>query len=374
MKILIVSDAWRPQINGVVRTLETTLRELEKLGHDVQVIGPEACLWNTVSAPSYPAIKLELFAGRRLVRVLDAFDPDCIHIATEGPLGWAARNLCLQRRLPFTTSYHTRFPEYLAMRAPRFLAYAVQIFAYAALRRFHAPSSAIMVSTRSVEMELRRRKFRRLARWSRGVDMNLFRPIDISFDVYAHLPRPVMLYVGRVAAEKNLRAFLDVTSPGSKVVVGDGPDLAALRNTYPDAVFTGTLHGETLARYYAAADLFVFPSLTDTFGLVLLEACASGLRIASVPAPGPADILGGAEAQAFAVLDADIGHAIKAALCLPNDATVPRAFAEAFSWQSCTRQFLNHLQAASPKAVRRIGRLRLWLGRWWRHALALALK
>ena len=358
MKILIISDAWLPQINGVVRTLETTAAELARLGHELRIVGPdEARAW-TLATPFYPEVKLEFFAYRRLARIQRDFAPDFIHIATEGPLGWAARRLCLHRTLPFTTAYHTRFPEYLAARAPRFLGRILRLGAYAILRRFHAPAGAVMVATASIEQELRGRKFRRIVRWSRGVDATLFRPYGKDLPAFAGLPRPILLSVGRVAVEKNLRAFLDLPTPGSRVVVGDGPDLAALKRDYPDAHFLGALEGETLARHYAAADLFVFPSTTDTFGLVLLEASAAGLRIAATPAPGPSDIFADEAAAAFVALDRDLGRAIARALGLPDDVAAPRAFAQRFSWEACTQAFFAHLQAPTPKAVRRLARWR----------------
>ncbi len=369
MKILIVSDAWHPQVNGVVRSLEATARILETRGHAVRVVGPDISRWCAVAAPSYPSIKLEFFARPRLRATMEDFAPDFIHIATEGPLGWAARNLCLQARRPFTTSYHTRFPDYVAARMPRGLAAAARIVVYAALRRFHAPSAAVMVATASIEEDLRRRKFRRLVRWTRGVDTSLFRPRGKELASYAGLPRPILLCVGRVAVEKNLRAFLDLGVPGTKVVIGDGPDLAALKTDYPAVRFLGAMDGENLARHYAAADLFVFPSTTDTFGLVLLEACAAGLRIACLPAPGPRDLFADNATRAFAALDADLSRAVARALALPDALDAPRSFAERFSWDASTRQFLSHLQAPTPEAVRRLTRLRNWLARWWKRAL-----
>jgi glycosyltransferase involved in cell wall biosynthesis len=373
MKVLIISDAWHPQVNGVVRTLEATARELHKEKHEVKIVGPEPT-WRTFEAPTYPDIRLEFFARRRLRRALDQFQPDFIHIATEGPLGWAGRNMCLHLHRPFTTSYHTRFPEYLAARVPHWTARGVRVLSYAVLRRFHAPASAIFVATPSIEEELRRRKFRRIERWSRGVDMDLYRPYGKDLPAYENLPRPILLYVGRVAIEKNLRAFLDLKMAGSKVVIGEGPDLSLLRNEYKDAHFLGSYVEEDLARRYAAADLFVFPSMTDTFGLVLLEACAAGLRIASYPAPGPIDVFAHPKTHHFAVLDPNLGRAIEKALGLPDDPDVPRAFASGFSWGVCSQQFYQHLQAPTPKAIKRITRLRNWLSRWWQHALALLFK
>lgn len=373
-KILIVSDAWLPQINGVVRTLEETAHELRRLKYNVEIYGPNTTLWNTFSVPSYASIKLELFGQRRLLNAIQNFRPDYIHIATEGPLGWAARTICLKQKLPFTTSYHTRFPEYLAARVPRFLAKPLYILATTILRRFHAPSSAILVATSSIEQDLHQHKFRRLARWSRGVDTTVFRPYGKNISAYAQLPRPILLYVGRVAIEKNVRAFLDLTTDGSKVIIGDGPDLDILQKSYPEAHFLGVFEGEELARHYAAADLFVFPSTTDTFGLVLLEACACGLRIASYPAPGPADIFGRPGGSEFTKLNPILQQAVDQALTQPDTIELPRQFAKNFSWETCTKQFLEHLQAPTPQALKRLTRLRHWLSRWWQHALALALK
>jgi glycosyltransferase involved in cell wall biosynthesis len=337
------------------------------MGHAVRVIGPAPAGWRSLAAPTYPDIRFEFFARPRLKKIIAAFAPDVIHIATEGPLGLAARNLCLSRRRPFTTSYHTRFPEYLAARVPYGLKKAVERIAYALLRRFHAPASAVMVATDSIEKELKARRFRRLVRWSRGVDTGLFRPYGETVPAYEGLKRPVLLYVGRVAVEKNLPAFLDLKTGGSKVVIGDGPDLAALRAAHPEVLFLGRMEGETLARHYAAADLFVFPSTTDTFGLVLLEAAAAGLRVASVPAPGPADIFAAPAARAFAVLNKNLQKAVEEALALPDDPAGPGRFAEGFSWASCARQFCDNLQPPTDEAIKKIARRGAWLGRWWRH-------
>jgi glycosyltransferase involved in cell wall biosynthesis len=340
----------------VVRTLESTATELARLGHETLVVGVDAARWLTFAVPSYPEVKLEFFAYRRLGRVLRAFQPDFIHIATEGPLGWTARRLCMYRNLPFTTAYHTRFPEYLAARAPRFLASFVRVVTYAMLRRFHAPSSAVMVATASIERELKARKFHRLARWSRGVDTTLFRPYGKDLPAFANLPRPILLYVGRVSVEKNLRAFLDIATLGSKLVIGDGPDLISLKQEYPSVRFLGAMSGEDLARHYAAADLFVFPSMTDTFGLVLLEACATGLRVAAMPAPGPSDIFAHGSGNEFVVMDLDLGRAVSRALQLSDNVDLPRAFVRRFVWEACTRQFFTHLQAPTPKAAGRLAR------------------
>ncbi|MDR3450720.1 MAG: glycosyltransferase family 1 protein [Alphaproteobacteria bacterium] len=358
MKILIISDAWGPQINGVVRTLQATAAELVSMGHEVRIAGPQEKPF-TFAAPSYPEIRLEFFARPRLRQMLRDWQPDFIHVATEGPLGWAMRGVCLRQRRPFTTSYHTRFPEYLAARAPRFLRPTIRSLTYAILRRFHAPAGAVMVATPSIENELRAHHFHRLVRWSRGVDTDLFRPGGKDIPVYAGLPRPILLYVGRVSVEKNLRDFLNLRKAGSKIVIGDGPDLAPLRAEFPQAHFLGSMSGDPLARHYAAADLFVFPSTTDTFGLVLLEAAAAGLRVAAKPAPGPVDLFASGAGENFAVLDDDLQKAVDRALALPDQAQGARDFAAGYSWSACTRQFLAHLQAPSPQATRR-------LARWYR--------
>ncbi|WP_207478057.1 glycosyltransferase family 4 protein [Arenibaculum pallidiluteum] len=329
MRILIVSDAWHPQVNGVVRTLNTTRQELEALGHTVEIIGPDR--FRTVPMPTYPEIRLALAAGRRLARLIAGFHPDAIHIATEGPLGFAARRYCLRHGLPFTTAYHTRFPEYIRDRAPVPLA-----LSYAVVRRFHAPAHAVMVATQTIEDDLRRRGFSNIRRWSRGVDTALFRPGDKDF---LDAPRPISMYVGRVAVEKNLEDFLSLDLPGTKFVVGDGPQLAELRQRFPQVRFVGAKHGEELARHYAAADVFVFPSRTDTFGLVLLEALASGVPVAAYPVPGPLDVIDG---SGVGVLDEDLGRAVRGALGI--DPAACRDYALRFSWRASAQQFLDNLR------------------------------
>jgi glycosyltransferase involved in cell wall biosynthesis len=323
-RLVIVSDAWQPTVNGVVRTLEWLTAELRALGHEVLVIGPDR--FRSVPLPSYPEVRLALRPGARLRALVDGFAPTAIHIATEGPLGLAARRHCLRRGLPFTTAFHTRFPEYLACRLPVPLSWS-----YAALRRFHAPAAAVMVATPRLERTLRARGFARLRQWTRGVDTDLFRPRDKSFLAG---PRPIALYVGRVAVEKNLEAFLALDLPGSKIVVGDGPQLGALRRRHPDVRFLGYRQGEELARCYAAADVFVFPSRTDTFGLVLLEALACGVPVAAYDVPGPLDVIGRAE---VGCLDPDLGRAVRAALAVP--AAACGAYALGFTWQAAARQF-----------------------------------
>jgi len=329
MRIALASDAWAPQVNGVVRTLASVSDELRRLGHEVVAITPD--LFRTMPCPTYPEIRLALRPGRRAAALLDAFAPDSIHIATEGPLGLAARAHCLQRGLAFTTAYHTRFPEYVHVR------FRVPLrFGYAALRRFHRPSSAIMVATRTIEQDLAARGFRNLRRWTRGVDAARFPPAATKPPL--GLPRPVFLTVARVAVEKNLPAFLDLDLPGSKLVVGDGPLLPELRRRYPDVHFAGLQEGEALAQHYAAADVFVFPSRTDTFGLVLVEALASGLPVAAYPVPGPVDVIG---EDGPGILDEDLGRAAVAALGIPADRC--RAHALRFSWAESARQFLGNL-------------------------------
>lgn len=330
MRIALLTDAWFPQVNGVVRTLSRVQAELEALGHTMTVVAPPA--FRTLPCPTYPEIRLALAPGRKVGRLLAASGAEAIHIATEGPLGLAARRWCLRRGLPFTTSYHTRFPEYVAARAP-----VPAAWGYRVMRWFHRPSSGVMVATASLREELAARGFANLRPWTRGVDLDLFRPRPGEAAPY-DLPRPVFLYVGRVAVEKNIEAFLGLDLPGSKLVVGGGPQLEALRRRFPGAHFAGPQQGEALARHYAAADVFVFPSLTDTFGLVVLEALASGLPVAAYPVTGPKDILAGSGAGA---LRADLRQAALAALALDRQAA--RRHAEGFSWPATARLFLEHL-------------------------------
>lgn len=329
MNILIVTDAWTPQVNGVVRTIATVRAELEAMGHTVEVIGPDR--FRTVPLPTYPEIRLALGAGRRLRAMVEAMRPDCIHIATEGPLGFAARRWCLKRGIPFTTAYHTRFPEYVRDRVPVPLA-----LSYAVVRRFHKPASAVMVATPSIEQDLVARGFTNIRRWTRGVDTDLFRPRDKGF---LDLPRPISLYVGRVAVEKNLEDFLKLDLPGTKVVVGDGPARAELQARYPEVHWAGARHGEDLARHYAAADVFVFPSRTDTFGLVLLEALASGVPVAAYPVPGPLDVVNG---SGTGCLSEDLAEAVETALTIPPERC--RDYALGFSWRRSAEQFLANLR------------------------------
>jgi glycosyltransferase involved in cell wall biosynthesis len=327
--LLIATDAWRPQVNGVVRTLETTAGELRRLGLTVTMLTPDA--FRTVPCPGYPEIRLALASPGAIGARIGMSAPDHIHIATEGPIGFAARRWCRRHGRRFTTSFHTRFPEYLSARAP-----IPESWTYAVLRRFHNAGAGCMVSTATLERELAGRGFRRLMRWSRGVDAELFRPRPEAKD--DRLARPVFLYVGRVAVEKNLDAFLGLDLPGSKVVVGDGPAFAGLKARYPGTIFRGPLHGEALAEAYAAADVFVFPSRTDTFGVVLLEALASGLPVAAFPVPGPAVVGAG-----VGVLSEDLRAAALAALDIPGARC--REYALSMSWSASTRQFLDNIRS-----------------------------
>lgn len=341
MKILIVSDAWYPQTNGVVRTLDMVRGELRRQGHAIVMITPDQ--FRSLPCPGYGEIRLALTGAARVGRMIDDARPDAVHIATEGPLGQAARRCCLRAGLPFTTAYHTNFPDYIHLRTglpERWLA--------AAVRRFHAPAETTMATTPTMMAKLREMGLSRLSLWSRGVDTTLFRPRN-NCRAMSDLPRPIYLNVGRVAQEKNLEAFLSLDLPGSKVIVGDGPALESMKARYPDAHFTGARHGEALAAVYAMADIFVFPSRTDTFGLVMLEALASGLPVAAFPVPGPLDVIGpegrgvkpGFDAPVGALRE-DLQAAIAAArLCRPEDC---RAYAELFSWRAAATQFLDNLQ------------------------------
>lgn len=328
MRLIIVTDAWFPQVNGVVRTLDTLRATLAEAGHTIAIIAPDQ--FRTVPCPSYPEIRLALTSADSVGNLIRAFQPAAIHIATEGPLGYLARRWCMAHNEPFTTSLHTRFPEYLNARWRVPLSWT-----YAWMRRFHAAAVRTMVATPSLESDLRGRGFKNLVRWSRGVDTTLFRPRDKGF---IDAPRPVSLYVGRIAVEKSIEDFLKLDLPGTKVVVGDGPQLPALRRRYPTVRFAGVKMGEELACYYAAADVFVFPSRTDTFGLVLLEALASGVPVAAYPVPGPLDVLGGSEAG---VLDEDLGAAVRSALAIPPARC--RAHALRYGWATSAQQFLSHL-------------------------------
>ncbi len=345
MRIALCTDAWHPQINGVVRSLAATVTRLVERGYAVELITPQQ--FRTVPMPGYKEIRLALAPRFGTRRSLAAFAPDVVHIATEGPIGWSARSWCQAHGVPFTTAFHTRFPDYAAVRtgldAERF---------WPLIRRFHAPSRAIMVSTPTLGAELEGRGLKQWRLWSRGIDPAQFHPRHAPLPEIAALPGPVQLYVGRVAIEKNLPAFLETQTPGSKMVVGDGPDLAMLRARYPAAKFLGAMSGETLARAYCSADVFVFPSRTDTFGLVMIEALACGLPVAAHPVAGPLDVIGadgrgvdGGNGSAVGALSEDLGWAIDSALAL--DPVAAAAYGTRFSWDCATDQFVTALSGSA---------------------------
>ena len=340
LKILIVTDAWAPQINGVVRTLEVLGKELQAAGHEVRYASPEGRF--SVPLPTYNEIRLSILPRRSLEKLIDEFEPDNIHIATEGTLGLAARNICVDRKLAFTTAFHSRFPEYVNVRFP----FVPKSLVYSLLRWFHGPAYTMMVATQSLQNELKSHGFTNTAIWSRGVDVEKFHPIA---DAEMPFARPIWLNVGRVSVEKNIEAFLSLDLPGSKVVVGDGPARAQLERKYPGAHFLGMKTGEDLVRAYSASDVFVFPSKTDTFGLVVLEALACGTPVAAYPVQGPQDVVGDAP---VAALDNDLRNACLHALEIPGDAA--RAFALKNSWRACTEEFLANLPPSiqeSPKTA-----------------------
>jgi glycosyltransferase involved in cell wall biosynthesis len=334
MHLLIATDAWRPQINGVVRSLEAMARHASSFGAKVSVVTPLD--FASFPMPTYPEIRLSLAGPRSLAPIVERIAPTHLHIATEGPIGFAMRGLCLARGIPYTTSYHTRFPEYVAARAP-----IPQEWTYALIRRFHASGIGMMVSTPSLERELTARGFTGIMRWSRGVDADLFRPRPTRHQIY---PGPVFITVARLAVEKNIAAFLALDLPGTKLVVGDGPARNELQRIDPEAVFLGALTGEALAEAYASADVFVFPSLTDTFGIVMLEALASGLPVAAFPVTGPLDVIGG---SAAGVLDTDLRRAALAALAI--DPECCRALAELFTWEKSAAQFFDNIRSAHAR-------------------------
>ena len=328
MKILIVTDAWQPQVNGVVRTLGNLRRELLTLGHAVEMVTPD--LFPNFPCPTYPEIRLAWAGSRKIGRRIDAFAPDAVHIATEGPLGMGARRHCLRRDIPFTTAYHTRFPEYVQAR------FGIPTGPlYAWLRNFHRPARHLLAPTPTIVDDLKRRGFDNVVLWSRGVDTKIFQPGPKDFLTG---PRPILLYVGRVAVEKNIEAFLSLTLPGTKYVVGEGPQKAELERRYPEVRYLGLQTEIELARFYASADAFVFPSRTDTFGLVLLEAMATGLPVAAYPVAGPLDVIGDSGAGC---LDEDLGRAIAGALSISAEHC--RSYAQSFSWTACAEQILGHL-------------------------------
>jgi 1,2-diacylglycerol 3-alpha-glucosyltransferase/glucuronosyltransferase len=338
MRVLVATDAWHPQVNGVVRTLTSLAESARSLGVTLDFLTPEG--FSTVGLPTYPHIRLALPSRRSIAQRITAAAPDAIHIATEGPIGHFVRAFCVRHGLSFTTSYTTCFPEYIAERFPLPLAVS-----YAFLRRFHSAATVTMVSTPSLMNQLSARGFKNLGMWGRGVDTEKFRP-DLAIDL--DLPRPIFLSMGRVAVEKNLEAFLSLDLPGSKVVIGEGPQEAELKARYPQVKFLGLLKGRALTAHLAAADVFVFPSKTDTFGVVQLEALACGVPVAAYPVMGPRDVIGGTK---VGVMDEDLRAACLAALQIPRAAC--RAFALERSWEASARQFIGHVNKAAIATVER---------------------
>ncbi len=335
MRILIATDAWRPQVNGVVSTLERMTLAAGEYGAEFDFLTPQD-MW-TAPLPTYPDIRLAITSLDKVSAQIEEADPDHIHIATEGPIGWLARRYCLKRRRIFTTSYHTRFPEYIKARVG-----VPEPWTYAGLRYFHAPSAAVMAPTPYIVADLARRGFTRVRLWTRGVDHTLFRPRS---HPVLDLPRPIFLCVGRVAVEKNLEALLELDLPGSTVIVGDGPERGSLGRRYPRAHFLGAMQGEALAQVYASADVFVFPSRTDTFGIVMIEALASGLPVAAFPVAGPIDVVG----SGAGVLSEDLRAACLEALTIPRESA--REYSLRYTWKESARQFLENIELSRPKRM-----------------------
>ena len=345
MRIAIATDAWAPQVNGVVRTLTETIHRLKARGHEVEVVAPDR--FTTIPCPGYSEIRLALAPRFGLRKALGTFNPDIVHISTEGPIGWSARAWCLKHNIPFTTAFHTRFPEYVAART-RLSPDCI----WPIMRTFHKGSRAVLTATESLRDELESRGIQPTHLWSRGIDNTMFHPDQPVHPCLQNLAKPIMLSVGRVAIEKNLESFLDADVPGSKVIVGDGPARAHLQARYPDAIFLGTRHGAELASIYASADVFVFPSKTDTFGLVMLEALATGVPVAGYPVQGPLDIIGpegrgthGTLDDAIGCLKPNLAEAIKGALLLSR--THAAEYGAQFCWNICTNQFVNGVAKAS---------------------------
>ena len=344
MRLAICTDAWHPQVNGVVRTLSTTVDRLTRRGHEVELVTPSQFF--TFALPGYSEIRLAMAPRFGTRRTLRAFQPDIVHIATEGPIGWSARGWCKDNGVPFTSAFHTRFPDYAAVRTGLSPSHFWPL-----MRCFHNASEAVLVSTPTLAAELAEHGMAHTRLWSRGIDNTLFHPGHAAHPALHDLPRPIMINVGRVAVEKNLAAFLDAPVPGTKVVVGDGPDLATLRARYPEVVFTGALSGETLASTYGAADVFVFPSRTDTFGLVMIEALACGVPVAAYPVPGPIDIIGphgrgahDALPMTVGALDHDLSLAI--ARALRCDRLGAAVYGASYSWDNATDQFIGAISEA----------------------------
>lgn len=335
MRIALVTDAWVPQVNGVVRTLTAITGELARRGHTVAVISPEQ--FRNCACPTYPEIRLAMVGAREVGARLEAFGPDAVHIATEGPLGRAARSHCLRVGRAFTTAFHTQFPDYIERRT----GLPARLF-WPYFRRFHREAAGIMVATDTLRTQLQAQGLSQVRPWSRGVDLARFHPGAVPPGLFFELPRPIQLYVGRLAPEKNIEAFLDNSHPGTKIVVGDGPALENLKARFPEVRFLGRKIGKALAGCYAGADVFVFPSRTDTFGLVMIEALACGTPVAAYPVGGPLDVLD----QHSGVMAQKLEDAITGALALDREACVKRA--RQFSWQTSADQFLAALVLAEP--------------------------
>lgn len=345
MKIAVATDAWHPQVNGVVRSLATTVERLKRRGHDVLVIEPG--MFRTIPCPTYPEIRLALRCGRPIAAMLDRVAPDCVHISTEGPIGWATRNWCMKHERHFTTAFHTRFPDYVSIRTGIPASWIWKV-----MRRFHGAAERTFTATTTLAAELQAHGLTRTHHWPRGVDLEQFSPNVCPHPALFSLPRPLLLYVGRVAVEKNIEAFLKCSIAGTKVVVGDGPALESMMRRYPSVMFMGAKHGAELASCYSAADVFVFPSRTDTFGLVNIEALACGVPVAAYPVPGPLDIVGrsgrgvhGGERR-IGALDEDLANAIRRALTADRVAAATEA--RHYAWDHCTDLFLDGLVSDAP--------------------------
>lgn len=350
MKIVLATDAWHPQVNGVVRSLSMTVEHMRRMGHDVDVIEP-ARFW-TLPCPTYPEIRLAIGCGRQLARMLDEIQPDRIHISTEGPIGWATRSWCLKNGRHFTTAFHTRFPDYVSIRTG-----IPAEWIWKMMRRFHGAAERTFTATTTLAEELKAHGLANTHHWPRGVDLVQFNPSVPPHPAFEGLPRPILMNVGRVAVEKNIEAFLTLDVPGTKAVVGDGPALERLKAQHPDVLFLGAKHGAELAAAYRAADVFVFPSRTDTFGLVNIEALACGVPVAAYPVPGPIDILGSDSkgmhggSRPIGALDEDLGKAVTGALRASRKAAAAEALH--YSWEACTERFLSGLAGDDEEPLKR---------------------
>ncbi|HEX8938213.1 MAG TPA: glycosyltransferase family 1 protein [Sphingomicrobium sp.] len=350
MKIVLATDAWHPQVNGVVRSLSMTVEQMRRMGHDVDVIEPG--LFRTLPCPTYPEIRLALGCGRAVARMLDEIRPDRIHISTEGPIGWAVRNWCLKHGRHFTTAFHTRFPDYVSIRTG-----IPAEWIWKVMRHFHGAAERTFTATATLAHELHGHGLINTHHWPRGVDLGQFNPSVAPHPAFADLPRPILLNVGRVAVEKNIDAFLNLDIPGTKVVVGDGPALERLKAQYASVLFLGSKHGAELAAAYAGADVFVFPSRTDTFGLVNIEALACGVPVAAYPVPGPIDILGSDNrgmhggSRPIGALDEDLAKAVASALRASRKGAAKEALH--YSWEACTERFIGGLAADAGEQLKK---------------------